>query len=83
MFLLLGLLTLIEAKYFWAFIDSSMGFGDKIRFYYGVIMAAHRLGRTAVLPPFQIVMTDYSTLSSVDFENDGQNFPSPPHSYRA
>jgi hypothetical protein len=68
----IALVAFVHAdRYFWAFIDSPMGFGDKIRFYYHTMLLAEELGRTAVLSPFQITVTDYSFLKDVDFEGKG------------
>lgn len=54
----------------WAFVDSTMGFGDKMNFYYTLLGLAHGLNRSAVLPPFQITVRDYSPLKNVDGPDD-------------
>lgn len=58
-------------RYFFTHVDSTMGFGDKMHYYYRVLYTAHLLKRTAVLPPFQITLTDYSGIAHVDVLRDG------------
>jgi len=35
-------------------VDSTMGFGDKQNYYYGLMLLGRVTNRTVVLPPFQI-----------------------------
>lgn len=68
---LLPLPALAQGKALWAFVDSTMGFGDKMNFYHTLMTFAHSLNRTAVLPPFQITVRDYSPLAHADLQADG------------
>ena len=60
-----------HGKALWAFVDSTMGFGDKMSFYRTLMNFAHSLNRTAILPPFQITVRDYSPLANADLQADG------------
>jgi hypothetical protein len=61
-----------QERVFLAYADTGAGFGDKMQSYRMMLALASRTQRTAILPPFQTVIVDYSPLKDADFSKDGE-----------